>query len=122
MPWTEFMDMMLGSRERVGSYTWIYIDLPKDEAIEQFKSSLGVDPTSKIYGNNIYAIWESDDIHQATGFARGCKWDPVDSHYIEEDGGNTLDPYMTLEEFFAKDDVCVIRTGGQAFDSGGCDK
>lgn len=138
--WTEFRDMHSGGDQKL-DWQLIYIELPKDAAIEYFKAAFGRDPdnvTCDCCGED-YSVTHYDSLREATAFERGCAWVKApggDPRPIEGDGSGVGEPvpegctiryrsfysYLTLEEFVKGDrvkliyaaDIAVAGKGGEA--------
>jgi hypothetical protein len=105
---TQFWDMNSGGSQKE-SFERCYIEAPEAEATVIFYNRFGHNPkrvTCTCCGED-YSITESDTLEEASGFHRGCKNDG--DRYIDEHCGESYRPYMTLEDYIAQDDVCVIR-------------
>lgn len=133
--WTSFMDMHSGGGRKL-DWEKIYIEAPIEEAKSIFYSRFGRNPervTCSCCGED-YAIEESPDLLQATGYDRGCDYAYVlpdgaektdeDWHalelperrelskfgrYVERESRRRFsEPYVTLEEYTTRSDALFI--------------
>ena len=134
--WTSFYDMHSGGGTKVEPYKMILIEAPEKEAISVFYSRFGRNPlrvTCTCCGED-YEV-EEGELLQLTGYARNCAytltgeteettWGPRPTYaYVEkqdpswrkycEPGESAVPPegdrYLTIEEYFAREDLLVIR-------------
>jgi len=98
MVWTEFDDMHSGGYLKT-DYEHIYVNLPRERAIEWFKEKFGIDPEDAAcpcWGEN-FEIEEFDDLEEHTRYARGFSdWSPQKKK-------------ISLEEYEKKDNVLIVR-------------
>ena len=108
--WTRFVDMNSGGGQKL-DWKYIYIEAPIDEAIAVFYNRFERNPnrvTCTCCGED-YSIREYPDLHQATGFERGCKHD--NNGYIEAFTDNEFSfakRYIPLEEYIKKPGILVM--------------
>lgn len=103
--WVKFHDMHSGGSLKE-KWHYIYIEAnSKEEAIIIFYNRFGHNPhrvTCTCCGED-YSISVFEDLEQATGYDRNCKWDRETRKYIEEFHDNMplggLRRYMTLDEY-----------------------
>lgn len=135
MAWTLFWDMHSGGGTKVEPYTKIYIEAPKDEAVNIFYNRFGRNPyrvTCTCCGED-YSVDESDTLENASGFHRGCDYAYFDTKgrevsqekawtsgvglrrgysegYVERPSSNkyATEKYMSIEEYSNREDVLVI--------------
>jgi hypothetical protein len=136
--WTKFMDMHSGGDQKEDQQ-YIYIEAPESEAKVIFYNRFGHNPervTCTCCGND-YSISEEEDLHQLTGYDRGCAWGyflidggeyvgddakydhkieawvmgglKVEGRYIEKHSGESYRPYMTMHEYKKNKNVLIIK-------------
>lgn len=101
MAWTEFWDMHSGGSQKE-RFHLCYIEAPESVACVVFYNRFGHNPhrvTCTCCGSD-YSVSESETLEEATSYHRGGQWD---------DTTNTRVGGSPLEEFFVRDDVCILR-------------
>lgn len=110
--WTQFHDMHSGGGLKT-KWHQIFIEAPVAEAKIIFEQRTGRDPdneTCSCCGGD-YSISEEPTLEQATGYERGCKFDPDTQSWLEEpDTTRWAAKYTPLAEYVTREDVLVIRT------------
>lgn len=121
MVWTRFRDMHSGGRAKE-PYEYIYIEAPKDKAVEIFEATFGHHPfwiECECCGEN-YVVDEYESLERASAYERGCK--PI---YVDDKGnrfksyksGLTLiyleescdyGKYISMEDFLKNKDFLAI--------------
>jgi len=138
--WTTFWDMHSGGGLKEPPYEKIYIELPRDAAIAEFKRRFGHDPTNvacQCCGQN-YSISTDVSLKQATGHHRNCETlktprrddgrfknnDPVIRKHLYLDPDDDIPEgyekknrlfdkradWILLGEYVDRETVCVIRS------------
>lgn len=105
--WTRFSDMHSGGGRKT-QYEDIFIEAPEGEAKIVFFNRFGLDPdntTCDCCGAD-YAIYECEDLTQATGYKRGCDYDRT-GRYVERKRP-LCQEYVTLEDYMKREDVLFI--------------
>lgn len=106
MVWTRFMDMHSGGRQKL-DWAFIYIEAKEDDAAKVFMHRFGRNPnniTCSCCGED-YSFYEhGEDLQQASGFDRHCKYEGKQVGYIEVPD-NTYQKLIPFEEWLedAKD-------------------
>lgn len=106
---TSFMDMHSGGDAKIirdgVDQDYIYIEAPEKLAVTIFRELYDREPdnvTCRCCGED-YSVSYSDNLIQATGFARGCDWDG--EAYTEKPRYGS---YSTLEEYLKKPNITFI--------------
>ncbi len=132
--WTRFMDMSSGGGRKEGSYKYIYIEAPEEEAKVIFYNRFGHSPdrVSCTCCGQDYSIGEAETLREATGFERGCRFGYVNKEgqevpeqqarvrgkglvngckdtYFEEKGTNPVSrDYIPLNEYLKQENILVV--------------
>lgn len=83
MTWTRFMDIHSGGRQKL-DWDYIYIEAKEDDAAKVFMHRFGRNPnniTCSCCGEDYNFYEQGDDLAQASGFDRKCRY--MNGHYIE---------------------------------------
>lgn len=112
--WVLFQDKNVhGVRQT--NYEFILIQGTKQEAVEKFIRHFDFHPLEIVCDicETHYSIEVEENMKQATGFARNCKFNQVSCIYIEEPREpfheNDEFDYVTLEEFLVLMNVLVLN-------------
>lgn len=136
--WTKFHDMHSGGGLKEGSYSYIYIEAPEEEAKIIFYNRFGHNPerVSCTCCGADYSISEYSSLAQASGYERNCRYlktprdkdgrymnflPEIEEHYYLEEGEDPPEGfeaedsfswgggYVSLDEYVKRKDVLVIR-------------
>lgn len=105
MVWTHFWDMHSGGGQKE-KYHHIFIEAPLKEAEVIFYNHFGhsSDRVTCTCCGPDYSVSEYESLAEASGYQRGCAYDPTGHHIIEEPdtsyGGWRGQHYMTVEAYF----------------------
>jgi len=110
--WTHFWDMHSGGNLKE-KQQHIFIEAPKEEAIEIFERKFGHHPeriTCSCCGED-YAISEEKSLKQATGYHRNCKYGKrgyLDRQCPEKLNYGKTGVFIPLEQYLTRPDVLVL--------------
>lgn len=105
--WTLFWDMHSGGDLKL-NWSKIYVELPRDRAIEYFKTRFGRDPynvTCSCCGED-YSISEEDTLEQVSGYHRNCAYDVNTDKYVESSDDSCY--FIPLDDYRKLEDVLII--------------
>ncbi len=105
-----FLDMHSGGFCKFKPYEKIYVEADStEEACQIFEEKTGRYPDSvscECCGSD-YSYHEPQELDQASGYHRNCRYDATLSKWVEERSGSSK--LVTLDEYLARPDVLVIR-------------
>jgi len=114
---TKFHDMHSGGKLKT-DYDHIYIEAPREQAIEFFKSWFNRRPrnvTCSCCGED-FSVTQYEDLAQATAYERNCRFERVDGeqgggHWVEEpdtwSNGEKKD-YSTVQEYLGQQNIAFF--------------
>ena len=110
MPITQFWDMHSGGGTKEAPYEKIYIEAPLEEAMIIFYNRFGHNPerVSCTCCGSDYSIQEYPNLHQATGFHRGCDYDNKLREWVEKPKYNG-EKVESLKKYLEREDVLFIK-------------
>lgn len=109
--WTRFMDMHSGGDAKTKFDKW-YIEAPLEQAKVIFYNLSGRNPdqvTCTCCGDD-YSYSESNSLHQATAYDRGCAYSAKLHRYLNRPAKKSTwpKPYETLEDYLKRPDIKVV--------------
>jgi phage terminase Nu1 subunit (DNA packaging protein) len=98
-PWTVFKDSHSHGWSKA-EYEKVWIQAPRAQAVKIYEGRwVNPEGASCPCCGKDYYIEEDVDLHQATGFERGCAWDRLADRYVEK--AKYIDGFKSLEDFLA---------------------